>query len=402
MSGEEIDVINAKKSAVLKIRMPRGSTVTMDSETSRAEAAHVSTGEGAVYVRAPTWEYRLADEGIATHAELAAYGIVLGLPIPYDLKVWSAWQRKTARIMSPGGIWIFHFSIADLVNYLEHNIGFDAEGVEAVAGIGEVSRVRYLIWGPEALAFLRPIHAANEAATAAYETVLAAHKATPEYQAALAQYEENMVVYDAAMATHKTTVAAHTAAADGTAAPQAPQRPSAPALPTRPNALGSTFQASLHGIPISAYGKWIRDHRYVMDDVEDAKRFRRDRAEAMRTSWKFSMRELNETRTMIPGNNHWTEFLGMGVVRAALATQGIRLQKRHTDNSSTPDYHLLFDGVDEKVEAKTERLDGICGSIISMRSLGRLPYRPNDFGQFHIVRGNMARVIRPSAHFYQK
>ena len=138
----------------------------------------------------------------------------------------------------------------------------------------------------------------------------------------------------------------------------------------------------------------MRDHRYVMDNAKDAERFRLDRAEAMRTSWKFSMRELNETRAMVPGVTTWKEFLGMAVVRAALSTQGIRLRKRHTDNSSTPDYHLLFDGVDEKVEAKTERphTNGY-GSAIGMRNPGRLPYGPNDFGQFHIVRDNMARVI---------
>jgi hypothetical protein len=342
---------------------------------SRAEAAHVSTGEDCVYVRVPTWEARLADEGIATYADIAACGILPGQAIPYDAKVWSAWQRKTARITRPGGIWAFNFSAADLVNYLEHNIAFDAEGVEQVVGIREFSRVRYLIWGPEDLAVLQPIHAANEAA--------------------LAQYAAQMVVYDIAMAAHKTALAAHAGAADGTVAPEAPPKPSEPELPIRPEAIGgSMFQASLHRNPNTAYGKWMRAHRYVMDDVEDAERFRRDRAEAMRTSRKFSMRELNETRAMVPGVTTWKEFVGMNTVRDALATQSIRLRKRHADSSSTPDYHLLFDGVDEKVEAKTERphTNG-CGSAIGMRNPGRLPYGPNDFGQFHIVRGSMARVI---------
>jgi hypothetical protein len=404
LSEEEMDVINAKKSAVLKIRMPRGSTTTMDLETSRAEAAHVSTGEDAVHVRAPTWEHRLADEGIALRADLAAHGIILPGHIPHDAKVWSAWQKKTARISRPRGRWSFGFSIADLVNYVEHDIAFDAEGVELVAGVGEVSRVRYLIWGPEAKAFLGPIHKANNAAAAAYELLLAAHKATPEYKAALAQYKAQMVVYDPAVAARKTAVAAHktavatavaahAAAVDGTAVPEAPRKPPEPALPARGEAIGgSMFFASLHGNPKTDYGKWMRTHRYVMDNAEDAERFRRDRAEAMRTSRKFSMRELNETRAMIPGDSHWTEFLGMDAVRTALATQGIRLRRHHTDTGSTPDYHLLFDGVDEKVEAKTE---SPCdrGSFIGMRRLGGLPYGPNDFGQFHIVRGSMARVI---------
>ena len=384
LSAEEIDAMNARRNAAAKIRMPRGTTTTFDSETSRAAASHVSTGEDCVYVRAPTWEYRLADEGIATHADLAAHDILPGQPIPYDAKIWSAWQRKTARITRPGGTWAFHFSIADVVNYLEHDIAFDAEGVEVVAGVGEVSRVRYLIWGPEALAVLGPIHKANKAAAAAYELLLAAHKATAEYQAALAQYEAQMVVYNAA---------AQTAAANGTAAPEAPRKPYAPELPIRPEAIGgSLFQMSLQGTPQNAYGKWMRAHRYVMDNTEDAERFRRDRAEAMRTSRKFSLRELNETRAMVPGNPHWKEFLGMAAVRAALATQGIRLRKSHADSGSTPDYHLLLDGVDEKVEAKTE-MPHANGSVIGMRNPGRIAYGPNDFGQFHIVRGSMARVI---------
>ena len=392
LNAAEMDAINARIQAAAIIRLPRGSNPTLDSETSRAAAAHISTGEDCVYVRAPTWEARLADEGIATRADLAAHGILPG-HIPYDAKVWSAWQKKTARITRPGGLWFFHFAIADLINYLEHDIAFDAEGVELVAGVGEVSRVRYLLWKPEDLAYLRRIHTANEAAAAAYELALAAHKATPEYQAALARYEEQVVVYEAAMAARKTAAAAHAAAADGTAAPDVLRKPFEPALPTRPEAIGSTFRASLHGNPKAAYGKWMRAHRYAMDNAEDVERFRRDRAEAMRTSWKFSMRELNETRAMIPGISHWTEFLGMAVVRAALATQGIRLRKRHADSGSTPDYHLLFDGVDEKVEAKTESPYASAGSHIGMRNPGSLPYGPNDFGQFHIVRGTMARVI---------
>jgi hypothetical protein len=391
LSKEEMDAIHAKKSAALKLQMPRGSTTTLDSETSRAEAAHASTGEDCVYVRTPTWEFRLADEGIATHADLAAHNILFGQPIPYDLKVWSAWQQKTARIGRPGGKWTFNFSAADLVKYLENDIAFDAEGVELVAGTGEVSRVRYLIWGPADLAFLRPIHAANEVAAAAYEIALAAHKTTPEYQAALVVYEAQMVVCDAAKAAHKT--AAHAAARDGTAEPEAPRKPTEPALPIRPEAVGSIIVASLHGNPTSAYGKWVLAHRYVMDSAEDAERFRRDRAEAMQTSRKFSMRELNETRAMVPGSSHWKEFQGMAAVRAALATQGIRLRRRHADTASTPDYHLLFDDVDEKVEAKTERPNGSSKSVINMRHPGGLAYGPNDFGQFHIVRGNMARVI---------
>ncbi len=378
LSETEMDVIYARRSAAAKLRLPRGSSATMDSETSRAEAAHLSTGEDCVYVRAPTWEARLADEGVATYADLAARGILPG-DIPYDATVWSAWQRKTARITRPGGTWAFNFSIANMVNYLEHDVAFDAEGVEAVAGVGEVSRVRYLIWGPADLAFLQPIHAANEAAAAAHQLALA------EYQAALAQYEAQMVVYDAAVATH--------AAADST--PEVLRKPVTPALPIRPEAIGgSIFKASLCGNPQGTYGKWLRAHRYVMGDAEDAERFRRDRAEAMRTSRKFSMRELNETRAMIPGDSHWKEFVGMAAVRTALATQGIRLRKRHTDTGSTPDYHLLFDGVDEKVEAKTETpRAGSRDCTISMRSSGALAYGPNDFGQFHIVRDNMARVI---------
>ena len=104
LGKEEMDAIYAKTSAAAIIRLPRGSIATFDSETSRAEAAHVSTGEDCVYVRVPTWEARLADEGIATHADLSACGILRGQPIPYDLKVLSAWQKKTARITRPGGI----------------------------------------------------------------------------------------------------------------------------------------------------------------------------------------------------------------------------------------------------------------------------------------------------------
>ena len=387
----EKDAANASRRSLAKARYPRGQSVSHNLETSRANSAFEAAGEGALYVRRLTWEFRRADAGLASREVLARHGIADVDAIPDDARVWRLVQDKTARL-SALNRHLFAISIAKLIEYLELRMTVSLTGV-ILTDAGEVPVVRYLLSGYEDVGALYEIVAADDEAAAAYEAALTEYTSTATYKAAYATYTLALAQYKASLAD--------------AAAPRVDQ-PRAPALPKGPGRAGVHFNPSLDREPQGVYEKFMHTHRY--DLRTDAGRASLAAAQAAIMQRADERGELvsatfmNEDRSMM-GAKTWIEHQGYVNVRTALASVGIVAFRDTADNNSAVDYKVrLTCGRVLRIQAKTARKHTAGGGYsFGMRGKTsanygkRPPYRVGDFCQFHIVFGNTARVLSMSA-----